>query len=221
MKALSEFLDERGPEILQCLGQHVYLTVIAMAFAIALAVPLGLALTRTRRLSGPVIAAIGVIQTLPSLALVALMVVWIPAGPIACIIALFLYALLPIVRNTYTGVMGVEPAMIEAARGMGMTSMQILIRVELPLSVPVIMAGVRTSTIICVGIATLGGIVNAGGLGSLIWKGLDRSNDALIYAGAVPAMALALVLDRVLALGERVFTPEGLRRPAGGAKTES
>jgi len=163
MKALSEFLDERGPEILQCLGQHVYLTVIAMAFAIALAVPLGLALTRTRRLSGPVIAAIGVIQTLPSLALVALMVVWIPAGPIACIIALFLYALLPIVRNTYTGVMGVEPAMIEAARGMGMTSMQILIRVELPLSVPVIMAGVRTSTIICVGIATLGGIVNAGG----------------------------------------------------------
>ncbi len=217
MNAFREFLQERGLEILQCLGQHVYLTVVAMALAIAVAVPLGLVLTRTKRFSGPVIAAVGAIQTLPSLALIALMVMWIAAGPTACITALFLYALLPIVRNTYTGVMGVDPAMIEAARGMGMTSTQILLRVELPLSVPVIMAGIRTSTIICVGIATIGGIVNAGGLGSLIWKGLDRSNDALIYAGALPAMALALLLDRVLALGERVFTPEGLRQAGKGA----
>jgi len=221
MRAFWEFLEERGPTILECLGQHVYLTVVAMALAIAVAVPLGLALTRTKRFSGPVIAAVGVIQTLPSLALVGLMIVLIPAGPTACITALFLYALLPIVRNTYTGVMGVDPAMIEAARGMGMTSTQILLRVELPLSVPVIMAGIRTSTIICVGIATLGGIVNAGGLGLLIWIGIDRSNDALIFAGALPAMALALLLDRVLAFGERVFTPEGLRQAGEEAGRES
>ena len=211
MSGLWEFLHQRGPTILECLGQHVYLTVIAMALAIGLAVPLGLVLTRTRRAATPMIAAIGVIQTLPSLALVGLMVPLLGAGPKACITALFLYALLPIVRNTYTGVMGVEPAMIEAARGMGMTSMQILFRIELPLSVPVIMAGVRTSTIICVGIATLGGIVNAGGLGLLIWIGIDRSNDALIYAGAIPAMGLALLLDGLLALGERAFTPKGLQ----------
>jgi osmoprotectant transport system permease protein len=213
MSAFWEFLQQRGPEILEDLGQHMYLVVVAMALAIAVAVPLGLLLTRTKRASGPIIAAVGVIQTLPSLALVGIMVVWIPAGPTACITALFLYALLPIVRNTYTGVMGVDPAMIEAARGMGMTSAQILLRVELPLSVPVIMAGVRTSTIICVGIATLGGIVNAGGLGRLIWIGIDRSDDALIYAGAVPAMALALVLDALLALGQKLFTPAGLHLP--------
>ena len=210
MSGLLDFLSDRGEDILGGLGQHVYLTVVAMALAVGLALPLGLVLTRTKRAANKVIAAVGVIQTLPSLALVGLMVPLLGAGPKAAITALFLYALLPIVRNTYTGVMAVDPAMIEAARGMGMTSWQILLRIELPLSIPIIMAGVRTSTIICVGVATLGGIVGAGGLGELIWQGIDRSDDALVYAGALPAMALALVLDGVLALGERAFTPEGL-----------
>jgi len=211
LNEFTEFLKVRGPTILECLGQHVYLTAFAMALAIVIAVPLGLVLTRTKRAAAPVIAGVGVIQTLPSLALVALMVPLLGAGPKACITALFLYALLPIVRNTYTGVMGVDPAIIESARGMGMSSTKILFRIELPLSVAVIMAGIRTSTIICVGIATLGGIVNAGGLGHLIWIGLDRSNDALIYAGALPAMALALILDWLLAFGERLFTPKGIQ----------
>jgi len=208
---LWEYVQSNWPVILECLGEHVHLTMTAMALAIAIAVPLGLALTRTRRASGPVIGVIGVIQTLPSLALVGLMVPLLGAGPKACITALLLYALLPIVRNTYTGVMGVDPAMIEAARGMGMTSTQILFRVELPLSIPVIMAGVRTSTIICVGIATLGGIIDAGGLGHLIWIGIARTRANPIYAGAIPAMALALILDGLLAVGERAFTPEGMR----------
>jgi osmoprotectant transport system permease protein len=213
MNTFLEFLSERGNTILECLGQHVYLTVVAMALAIGVAVPAGLLLTRTKR-AALVMAAIGVVQTIPSLALVGLMVPLLGAGPKACITALFLYALLPIARNTYTGVVGVDPATIEAARGMGMSSWQILLKIELPLSVPVIMAGIRTSTIICVGIATLGGIVNAGGLGLLIWIGIDRSSDALIYAGAFPAMALALLLDWLLGVGERVFTPEGLRLTA-------
>ena len=211
MNALCDFLSDRGQDILTGLGQHVYLTVIAMALAVGVAVPLGLALTRLERFANRVIAAVGVIQTLPSLALVGLMVPLLGAGPKAAVTALFLYALLPIVRNTYTGVMAVDPAMIEAAQGMGMTRGQILLRIEVPLSVPIIMAGIRTSTIICVGVATLGGIVGAGGLGALIWQGIDRSEDALIYAGAVPAMVLALALDALLALGERAFTPEGIQ----------
>jgi len=215
---LWEYVQLKWPVILECLGQHVYLTMTAMALAIAVAVPLGLILTRTRRISGPAIGVIGVIQTLPSLALVGLMVPLLGAGPKACITALLLYALLPIVRNTYTGVMGVDPAMIEAARGMGMTSAQILFRVELPLSIPVIMAGVRTSTIICVGIATLGGIIDAGGLGHLIWIGIARTRPNPIYAGAVPAMVLAVVLDGLLAVGEHAFTPEGMRIAAREGK---
>jgi osmoprotectant transport system permease protein len=218
MSALREFLAERGGTILECLGRHVYLTVVAMVLATSVAVPLGLALTRTKRAAEKAIAAVGVIQTLPSLALVGLMVPLLGAGPKAAITALFLYALLPIVRNTYTGVKTVDPAMIEAARAMGMTSPQILFRIELPLSIPIMMAGIRTSTIICVGVATLGGVIGAGGLGHLIWIGIDRSHDALIYAGALPAMALALLLDRILALGERAFTPEGLRAQQSGDK---
>jgi osmoprotectant transport system permease protein len=221
MSGLQEFLAQRGSTILECLMQHVYLTVVAMALAIAVALPLGLLLTRLKRFAKYMIGGVGVIQTLPSLALVGLMVPLLGAGPKACITALFLYALLPIVRNTHTGVMNVDPAMVEAARGMGMSSLQILFKIQLPLSIPVIMAGIRTSTIICVGVATLGGIVNAGGLGLLIWIGIDRSNDTLIYAGAFPAMGLALVLDYILALGEKAFTPEGIKlrttQPASGS----
>jgi osmoprotectant transport system permease protein len=212
---MGEFLSERGVDILRGLGQHVYLTVVAMALAAGLAVPLGLALTRVQKVANKVIAVVGIVQTLPSLALVGLMLPLLGGGAKAAIVALFLYALLPIVRNTYTGVMAVDPAIIESARGMGMTSGQILLRVELPLSVPIIMAGLRTSTIICVGVATLGGIIGAGGLGDLIWLGINRVDDSLIYAGAFPAMGLALLLDGVLALGERAFTPEGLKRSEG------
>jgi osmoprotectant transport system permease protein len=211
MSALNEFLQQRGQEILISLGEHIYLVVFSMALAIVIAVPIGLILTRTKRIAGPVIAAVGIIQTLPGLALVGLLVVWLDPGPGAAITALTLYALLPIVRNTYTGVKAVDPAMIEAARGMGMTSGQILWKIEMPLSVPVIMAGVRTSTIICVGIATLGGIIDAGGLGELIWLGIDRSKDSLIIAGAVPAIGLALALDGILAVSQHAFTPRGLR----------
>ena len=211
MDGIRLFLEQRGGEVLTGLAQHVYLTAVAMAIAIAVAVPTGLILTRSRRTARWVLAVVGIIQTLPSLALVGLMVPLIGAGPKAAIVALFLYALLPIVRNTYTGVMNVDPAMIEAARGMGMSNTQILFRVQLPLSVPVIMAGLRTSTVICVGVATLGGIVGAGGLGLLIWQGIDRSADTLIYAGAFPAMALALVFDYILAQGEKTFTPRGIQ----------
>lgn len=199
---------ERG---INLLFQHVYLTTVAMALAIGLAVPVGLFLTRTKRFAGYIIAAVGVIQTVPSLALVGLMVPLLGAGPRAAIVALFLYALLPIVRNTYTGVNNVDPDIIEAARGMGMSDIQILFKIQLPLSMPVIMAGIRTSTVICVGVATLGGIIGAGGLGALIWLGIDRSRHIFIYAGAFPAMGLALLLDYILALGEKAFTSKGLQ----------
>ncbi len=217
-QGLKSFLQERGGEILNALGEHVYLTMAAMGMAIVLAVPVGLILTRAKRADKVVLGIVGVIQTLPSLALVGLMVPLLGAGPKAAIAALFLYALLPIVRNSYTGVRNIDPAITETARAMGMTSREILFRVELPLSVPIIMAGVRTSTVICVGVATLGGVVGAGGLGELIWIGIDRAEDALIFAGALPAMGLALLLDWVLSVGEWLFTPAGMREDKGSAQ---
>jgi osmoprotectant transport system permease protein len=216
VNGLIVFLQERGGTIGECMFQHVRLTVVAMLLAILVAVPAGLGLTRTPRLARISMGLMSIIQTMPSLALVGLMVPIIGAGPRAAILALFLYALLPICRNTYTGIRSVDPASIETAKAMGMTSAQILLRVELPLSVPTILAGIRTSTVICVGIATLGGIIGAGGLGHLIWIGIDRANDSLIYAGAVPAMALALCLDGLLALSERALSP-----PGTGTETES
>jgi osmoprotectant transport system permease protein len=178
--------------------QHIELTFVAVLLAIIFAVPLGIVMSRWGKLADPIMAVINVIQTLPSLALLGFMVPIFGIGVVPAIIALFLYALLPIVSNTYTGIKQVDPALIEAARGMGMKDMQILLRVELPLSLTVIMAGVRTSTVINVGTATLAAFIGGGGLGALILRGISMSNNNLILAGAIPASLLAVFADRLL-----------------------
>jgi osmoprotectant transport system permease protein len=192
--------------------QHMWLTAMAVLLAIAVAVPLGIYLTRNERLSPGVLAAAGVVQTVPSLALLAFMIP-IPGlglGARSAIAALFLYAVLPIIRNTYTAIKEVDADLLEAARGMGLKSGQILRRVELPLATRTIMAGIRTATVISIGIATLAAFIGAGGYGDPILTGLQLNDVPLILSGAIPAALLALVVDFILARVENRLVPRGL-----------
>lgn len=193
--------------------EHLALTGTALLLAIAFAVPLGLVLTRRTGWAPSVLGSAGVVQTIPSLALLAFMIP-IPGlglGVRSAIAALFLYALLPILRNTYTAVREVDPRLEEAATGMGLTDRQILLRVELPLSVRTIMAGIRTSAVISIGVATLAAFVGAGGLGEPIVTGLQLNDMGLVLSGAIPAALLAIAVDFVLSRLERAMTPRGLR----------
>ncbi|MEM6992419.1 MAG: ABC transporter permease [Myxococcota bacterium] len=200
-------------DVLLATWEHLWLTGISVGLAIAVGVPLGAWIVRHRFLSGPVLAAVGVIQTIPSLALLGLFVPLLGVGVAPALVALFLYALLPIVRATFTGLDGVDPRALDAARGMGMTPAQVLRQVALPQALPVIMSGVRTSTVINVGVATLAGFIGAGGLGALINMGLAMVDWQRIAMGAVPAAALALALDFALSRIERRLVPRGLRLP--------
>ena len=206
------FLWSRRGETMVLVGEHLWLTAIAVALAMLVAVPLGIALTRNESLATPVLGAVGVIQTIPSLALLAFMIPFpgLGLGARSAIAALFLYALLPIVRNTYTGIREVDGDLIEAGRGMGLTDRQILLKVELPLATRTIMAGLRTATVISIGIATLAAFIGAGGLGDPIVTGLQLNDSFLILSGAIPAAILALVVDFGLGRLERVLIPRGL-----------
>lgn len=206
-----QVLVERRATVRRQLVDHLVLVSCAMALAITVGVGTGVLLTRFRSFATPVLGAASVIQTIPSLALLALMIPLLGTKKPPAITALFLYAVLPILRNTYTAIDEVDPAVIEVGRGMGMTEWQILWKVQVPLCVPVVMAGVRTSTVICVGIATLCTFIGAGGLGGLIMEGLQGRGSELIFAGVLPAVALALLLDGAIAAIQRLLTPRGLQ----------
>ncbi|MHB2015752.1 MAG: glycine betaine ABC transporter substrate-binding protein [Candidatus Xenobia bacterium] len=202
----------RRDETVQEIAQHLELTVSAVALAICIGVPLGILMTVVRALSEPVLLGVGAIQTIPSLALLAFMIPLLGLGSVPAIVALFLYALLPIVQNTYTGIRDIEPSLLEAAEGLGLTSWQILRLVKLPLAVPVIMAGIRTATVVTIGTAALAALIGAGGLGVPILTGLSLNDMTLIMAGAVPVSVLAIAVNGLLALVERYATPRGIRR---------
>ncbi len=220
MNTLVSLLHKLGPEIVQRTYEHVYLAFVAMVVATFIALPLGIYLTRSRwpGLAHGVMGAASVVQTVPSLALLAFIVLMfaliaLPTiGTVPALVALVLYALLPILRNTYTGIRQVDPAVIEVATGMGMKPHQILLSVELPLSLPVIMAGIRISTVWTIGIATLCGLIGAGGLGDLIIKGLRSIQMDYLMAGTVPAALLALLFDWLLSRAEKWLTPRGLQK---------
>lgn len=201
------FLIMHKIEVLGLTAEHLWLVVISMLLAIAIGVPTGIALTRRPGLERPVLGINNVIQTIPSLALLGFLlpVPWLGtrAERIA-IAALTLYALLPIIRNTFTGISAIDPAVRQAAVAMGMNDRQILWQVDLPLSFSVILAGVRVATVITVGVATIAAAIGAGGLGELIFRGLAMVDNGVILAGAIPAAALALVADLGLGLLENL-----------------
>jgi osmoprotectant transport system permease protein len=209
-----EFLVTRRAEVLRLTLEHLELTGISVLIAMAVGIPLGILLTRVRWLARPVLGFAGVVQTVPSLALLGFLLP-VPLiggiGATPAIVALTLYSLLPIIRNTVTGIEQVDPAAREAALGLGMTGRQILVLVELPLALPTIMAGIRIAAVVCVGIATLCAAIGAGGLGQYIFRGISMVNNAMILAGAIPAALIALALDGLLGAMERYLTP-GRRR---------
>ncbi|MGB8096889.1 MAG: ABC transporter permease [Terracidiphilus sp.] len=203
---MTGFLEQYGGEIGELTVEHLWLTGAAMLFATAIAVPAGIWLTRSPRWANPVIGVSNVLQTIPSLAMFGFLLPlpWLGerAARIA-ILALTAYALLPILRNTYAGIRGIDPAVIEVARALGLTDRQRLFKVELPLAASFILAGLRTATVTCVGIATIAAAVGAGGLGELIFRGVASVDNRLVLAGAVPAALLALAADGLLGLLER------------------
>jgi osmoprotectant transport system permease protein len=205
---LLHFFSTHRLEILQSTGEHLWLVVISMLIAIAVGVPLGIAVTRKPWLSKPILGTANVAETIPSLALFGFLlpVPWLGSrADRLAIAALAVYALLPIIRNTIAGIQGIDPNVREAARAMGMTDSQILRRVELPLALPVLLAGIRVATVWTVGIATIAAAVGAGGLGEFIFRGLAMVDNRVILAGAIPAAILALLADVVLGLFERRF----------------
>lgn len=215
---LGEYLLSRLDETLLLTLQHLRLTLAAVSLAILFAVPLGILLSRRRQLAPPVLGLAGVVQTIPSLALLALMIP-IPGlglGATSAIAALFLYAILPILRNTYTGLVGVDPNLVEAAVGMGLKDREVLTHIQLPLASRTIMAGIRTSTVISIGVATLAAFIGAGGLGDPILTGLQLNDMRLVISGALPAALLAIFTDMALGRLEEWVAPEGVRRPGEG-----
>ena len=195
---LWQFVLQNHTEILELTLEHLWLVAVSTVLAVLIGIPLGILITRRPVLNKPVLGFANVIQTIPSLALFGFLLPapWIGARTDRlAILALTLYALLPLIRNTYTGIKGVDRAIIEAGRGMGMTDGQLLWQVELPLALGVIIAGVRVATVISVGLATIAAAIGAGGLGEYIFRGLAMVNDQVILAGAIPAAILALLAD--------------------------
>jgi osmoprotectant transport system permease protein len=210
-----EFLLRNRQEVVELTLEHLFLVAVSTGVAILIGVPLGILLTRKPNLSKPILGFANIMQTVPSLALFGFLIpinlylfqvrILGGIGARTAIVALVLYALLPIIRNTFTGINGVDPAIREAGRGMGMTDRQLLFQVELPLALGVILAGVRVATVICVGTATIAAAIDAGGLGRYIFRGLRMNDNVLILAGAVPAALIALAADILLGYAERAI----------------
>mgnify|MGYP003604603155 CR=1 FL=1 len=199
-QSLWQFVIEQHEKLLTQVVQHLGLTFLSLLLAMILGIPLGILIARKRKLSSPVLGFAGILQTIPSIALLGFMIPAFGIGATPAIVALLIYALLPIIRNTFTGITGVDPTVIEAAKAMGMSRRQLLLKVELPLAMPVIIAGVRTAAVINVGVATLASFVAAGGLGEFIFGGISLNNTNMILAGAIPAALLAIILDQTIAI---------------------
>lgn len=199
MSELIEFFGTNRAKLAEQTLEHIGITFMSLLLATALAVPAGILISRRRKLAASFLGVAGVLQTIPSIALLGFLLPLLGIGLKPAIFALFLYALLPILRNTYTGITGVDASVTEAAMGMGMTPTQILRKVELPLALPVIFAGLRTATVINVGVATLAAYIGAGGLGEFIFGGIALNNPTMILAGAIPAALLAILFDQLLA----------------------
>ncbi|MHC5269150.1 ABC transporter permease [Enterococcus sp. LJL98] len=209
-----QFFQEYGGELITTTLQHIYISFVSLVLGAIVAVPLGILLTRTPKIANIVLGITSALQTIPSLALLTLMIPFLGVGRLPAIVALFIYSLLPILRNTYIGLKNVDANYLDAAKGMGMTASQSIFQVELPLALPTIMAGIRLAAVYVIAWASLASYIGAGGLGVLIFSGLDNYQPSLIFAGTIPVTLLALLADYLLGKLETKFTPSGLQKEA-------
>ena len=205
---MNTFLLENGNELVVKIFEHIYISVIALLLGVIVAVPLGIALTRTNKLANIIIGLASVLQTIPSLALLTMFIPFFGVGKMTAVVALFIYSLLPILRHTYLGIKGVDPNMVDAAKGMGMTDYEQIRLVEVPLALPTIMRGIRLGTVYVIAWATLASYIGGGGLGDLIFSGLNLYKPELIIGGTIPVVLLALISDFLLGLLEKRLSPK-------------
>ncbi|MFD4931693.1 ABC transporter permease [Peribacillus butanolivorans] len=211
METLLDFLQTNWLELLYKAWEHLYISMIAVLLGILVAVPLGILLTRMKKSASIIIGIANIMQTLPSLAVLAFFIPFLGVGKTPAIIALFFYSVLPILRNTYTGIKGVNKNLLESGRGIGMTSWERIRLVEFPLALSVIMAGIRTASVYLIGWATLASFIGGGGLGDYIFIGLNLYQTEYIIAGAVPVIIMAILVDYVFSIIERKVVPKGLK----------
>ncbi|MET3317429.1 ABC transporter permease [Peribacillus butanolivorans] len=211
METLLDFLQTNWLELLYKVWEHLYISMIAVFLGILVAVPLGILLTRMKKSASIIIGIANIMQTLPSLAVLAFFIPFLGVGKTPAIIALFFYSVLPILRNTYTGIKGVNKNLLESGRGIGMTSWERIRLVEFPLALSVIMAGIRTASVYLIGWATLASFIGGGGLGDYIFIGLNLYQTEYIIAGAVPVIIMAILVDYVFSIIERKVVPKGLK----------
>jgi osmoprotectant transport system permease protein len=214
-----EFIISRQADILRAIQEHLFISLTAVFLGAVLAIPVGVVLAgnRIRWLNGAVFAVANVLQTIPSLALLAILIPLLGVGRTPAIFALFLYSLMPIMRNTFAGVESVDPSLLEAAKGMGFNRRQRLMQIQLPLAFPYIMSGIRVTTVYIISWATLATLIGAGGLGQLIFAGMGTNRRELMFTGSILAVILALAADFILSLAEKWVTSKARSRPVSNA----
>lgn len=198
-------------DILMLTVEHLALSASGVGLALLVGIPLAILITRNQTVAGFTMAVTDVLQTIPSMALLAALMLFLGLGNSTLVVTLMLYSLLPIVRNTYTGITGIDKGLLEAGKGMGMTKWQLLRMVQIPVALPVILAGVRVAMVTAIGIATIGVLIGGGGLGAPIWRGMQIMDNAMILSGAIPAALIAIICEIALVRLEDVATPRGLK----------
>lgn len=209
---LFEYVSANMSQIILLLIEHIKLTAISVGAAIIIGVPLGILISYAKKANKPVLAAANIIQAIPSMALLGFMIPFLGIGSLPAVSAVILYSLLPVIKNTYTGIDTINPQTLEAAKGIGLTKFQVLIKVQIPLALPIIMAGVRISAVTAVGLMTMAAFIGAGGLGYLVFSGIRTVNNNQILAGAIPACLLALTVDFLVGVIEKLVTPVSLQK---------
>lgn len=212
MDGFFSYFQQNQAQIFSLTLEHIRLTAVAVGISILIGVPLGILICYVKRLNRPVLGLANVVQAIPSMAMLGFAIPFLGIGTLPAVVCVILYSLLPIIKNTTTGIDSIDPQMVEAAQGIGLTRSQILTKVQIPLALPVIMAGVRISAVTAVGLMTIAAFIGAGGLGYLVFSGIRTVNNNQILAGAIPACLLALLVDFLLGLVEKLVTPSSLQK---------
>lgn len=205
-----QYMIQNKEQILSLVTEHIELTAIAVGCSILVGVPLGILISYVKNLNKPVLGVANVVQAIPSMALLGLSIPLLGIGTLPAVVMVIIYSLLPIIKNTFTGINSISPEMVEAAKGIGLTKAQVLFKIKIPLALPIIMAGVRISAVTAVGLMTMAAFIGAGGLGYLVFSGIRTVNNAQILAGAIPSCILALLVDYLTGLIEKLVTPISL-----------